>query len=127
MLIPVAAMAADKPPSQPRDPPGIVRMTAEQQKTIGLKTARVEPRAITEPVQVPGTIMFDQGHVAILHTLAQARVLRLLVQPGDPVQVGQPLAELDGFVRSRANARSGNGRTADIASSTSNEGTELSG
>ncbi len=78
----------------PKDPPGVVRMSAEQQKTIQLQTARVDRRPITEPVRVPGTVAFDQGRVAVLRPLAQALVTRLLAQPGDPVKVGQPLAEL---------------------------------
>ena len=79
----------------PRDPPGVVSMSQEQQTTIKLQTARAQERPITEPVRVPGTVAFDEGHVARLRPLAQGRVLRLLVQPGDQVAAGQPLAELD--------------------------------
>ena len=89
------ALGAAKDEPAPKDPPGVVRMTAEQQKTIKLQTARAARRPITEPVNVTGTVAFDQGHVAVLRPLAQARVLRLLAQPGDTVRAGQPLAELD--------------------------------
>ena len=89
------ALGAAKDEPAPKDPPGVVRMTAEQQKTIKLQTARADRRPITEPVNVTGTVAFDQGHVAVLRPLAQARVLRLLAQPGDTVRAGQPLAELD--------------------------------
>lgn len=98
LAVAVLAMAAGKaepPKDAPHDPPGVVRMSIEQQKTVKLKTARADRRPITEPVSVPGTIAFDQGHVATLRSLAPARVLRLLVQPGDPVRAGQTLAELD--------------------------------
>lgn len=97
LLAAVLAMAAgrDPPKDASQDPPGVVRMSDEQQGTVKLRTARAERRPITEPVHVPGTVAFDQGHVATLRPLAQARVLRLLVQPGDPVRPGQPLAELD--------------------------------
>jgi cobalt-zinc-cadmium efflux system membrane fusion protein len=87
-------LAAAKPP-EPKDPAGVVRMSGEQQKTVQLQTARAERRPITEPVRVPGTVAFDQGHVAVLRSLSQARVVRLLVEPGDTVRAGQPLAELD--------------------------------
>ncbi len=87
-------LAAAKAP-EPKDPADVVRMSGEQQKTVQLQTARAERRPITEPVRVPGTVAFDQGHVAVLRSLSQARVLRLLVEPGDTVRAGQPLAELD--------------------------------
>ena len=70
-------------------------MSQEQQHTIKLQTARAEQRPITEALRVPGTVAFDEGHVARLRPFAQGRVLRLLVQPGDPVRAGQPLAELE--------------------------------
>ena len=81
--------------AQPQEPPGVVTMSVEQQHTINLQLAHAETRPITEPVRVPGTVAFDEGHVAILRPLAQARVTRLLVQPGDSVHVGQILAEVD--------------------------------
>jgi multidrug efflux pump subunit AcrA (membrane-fusion protein) len=46
-------------------------------------------------VRVPGTIGFDQGHVAVVRLLAAARIVRLLVQPDDTVHAGQPLATLE--------------------------------
>ncbi len=98
MAAAILAMAAGKggpPKDAPQDPPGVVRMSDEQQTTVKLQTAHADRRPITEPVNVPGTVAFDQGHVATLRPLAQARVLRLLVQPGDPVRAGQPLADLD--------------------------------
>ncbi len=70
-------------------------MSQEQQRTVGLQTARAQRRPITEPVRVPATIAFDEGHVAVLRALAPARVIRLLVQPDDEVHAGQALAELD--------------------------------
>ena len=106
-LLIAAAAPADKGDkgTKPQDPPGVVRMTQEQQGTIKLQTARADRRPITEPVHVPGTVAFDQGHVALLRPLAQARVVRLLAQPGDAVRAGQPLAELD--IPSLVNAEEG--------------------
>lgn len=72
-----------------------VSMTPEQQKTVGLQTARAMRQEITQPVRLPGTVAFDPGHVAVLRPIEQARVTRLLVQPGDVVAARQPLAELD--------------------------------
>ncbi len=89
------ADAADPKGKPPADPPGVVRMTDEQQKTIGLQFARADRRPITEPVRVAGSVAYDPGHVAVLRPFAQARVVHLLVQPGDVVAPGQRLAELD--------------------------------
>jgi len=103
-LLLAAAAPGDQKGKAP-EPPGVVHMSTEQQKTVKLQTARAERRAITEPVRVPGAVAFDQGHVAVLRPLAQARVLRLLAQPGDTVRVGQVLAELD--IPSLVNAEQG--------------------
>ena len=91
----IAAAKPDQSKDKPKDPPGVVRMSDEQQKTIKLQTGRADRRPITEPVNVTGTVAFDQGRVAVLRPLSSARVLRLLVQPGDTVRPGQALAELD--------------------------------
>ncbi len=77
------------------EPPKPVSMTPEQQKTVGLQTARAVREEITQPVRLPGTVTFDPGHVAVLRPIEQARVTRLLVQPGDVVAAQQSLAELD--------------------------------
>ena len=84
---------ADTPPA--KDPPGLVRMSAEQQKTVKLALSQAQREPITEPVRVPGAVAFDPGHVAVLRPFQQARVTRLLAQPGDVVAAGQTLAELD--------------------------------
>lgn len=89
------AAAPPKQDSQNKAPPDVVTMTAEQQHTIGLQTTTAQRRPITEPVRAPGTIAFDPGHVAVLRPLAQARVTKLLVQPGDQVRANQPLATLE--------------------------------
>ncbi|MGI4951777.1 MAG: efflux RND transporter periplasmic adaptor subunit, partial [Janthinobacterium lividum] len=113
-LLAMAAGKADPSKDAPKDPPGLVRMSDEQQKTVKLQTARADRRPITQPVSVPGTVAFDQGHVAALRPPTQSRVLRLLVQPGDPVRKGQSLAELDipslttaqtGFTAAQASVR----------------------
>ncbi len=85
---------ADKS-TENKDPPGLVHMTAEQQKTIGLKTEQAARQPITEPVHLPGAVGFDPGHVAILRPFAQARVVRLLVQPGDTVAAKRAVVEVE--------------------------------
>lgn len=72
-----------------------VKMTVEQQKTVGLKTAPAQREAITEPVRLPGLVSFDPGHVAVLRPFGEARVVRLLVQPGDVVAAKQAVVEVE--------------------------------
>lgn len=94
LLVP-PAHAADPNGKPPADPPGVVRMTDEQQKTVGLQYARADRRPITEPVRLAGSVAYDPGHVALLRPFGQARIVHLLVQPGDVVAPGQRMAELD--------------------------------
>lgn len=75
--------------------PGVVSMSEDAQRGAGLQTVDVTRRPVTEAVQAPGTIRFDERKVALLRPFAQGRVLRLLVRPGDKVSGGQALAELD--------------------------------
>ena len=72
-----------------------ISMTAEQQKTVGLQIAPVVRRPITEPVDVPGAVTFDEEKVAVIRPLAPALVTRLHVRPGDAVRAGQTLADLE--------------------------------
>lgn len=95
LLLLAGPARAEDAKASPADPPGVVRMSNEQQQTVRLDLARAERRPITEPVRVPGAITFDPGHVAVLRPFEQARILRLLVQPGDAVVAGQRLADLD--------------------------------
>ena len=87
-------LAAAGDGEQPHDSPGVVRMSKQQQQTVKLRLAQAAERPITQPVQAPGAVAFDEGHVAVLRPLAPSRVERLLVQPGDQVKAGQALADL---------------------------------
>lgn len=81
--------------NQAQDPPGVVRMSAEQQRTVKLQTARATRRPITEVVRVAGTVGFDEQQVAVIRPLAPSLVVQLLARPGDTVQPGQTLADLE--------------------------------
>ena len=96
-LIFVAALclalgASKEPPPAPKDPPGVVRMTPEQQKTIKLQTARADHRPITEPVGVTGTVAFDQGHVATQAGISAAMGEKVKAAvPGVSLELSQPI------------------------------------
>lgn len=99
IALPAAVWAADSKKSataeKPKDPPGLVHMSAEQQKTVGLDTVAAQRQPITEPVRVPGSVAYDPGHVALLRPFGQSRVVRLLVQPGEVVAANQVVAEFE--------------------------------
>ncbi len=96
LAVAAPAWAADsKKTDAQKDPPGLIHMSPEQQKTIDLKAVIADREAISEPLRLPGTVAFDAGHVAILRALGQARVVRLLVQPGDVVAAGQGVVEVE--------------------------------
>jgi cobalt-zinc-cadmium efflux system membrane fusion protein len=97
-MLPALALlgvAAAPHPGQEGAPSGVVAMTADQQKTVGLQFANAAERPITEPVHVPGTVAFAEDHISLLRSLAPARVLRLLVEPGTLVRRGDLLALLE--------------------------------
>lgn len=74
--------------------PATVAMSAEQRRTVGLTVTEVAARPIVRANRVPGTIVFDPALVARLRPIAEARVVRLLVQPGETVASGAALAVL---------------------------------
>lgn len=75
--------------------PDQISMTTEQQKTVGLQIVQVARHPITEPVEVPGVVTFDEEHVAVIRPFAPALVTRLRVRPGDAVRAGQIVAEVE--------------------------------
>jgi cobalt-zinc-cadmium efflux system membrane fusion protein len=97
-MLPALALlgvAAAPHPGHEGGPSGVVAMTADQQKTVGLQFANAAERPITEPVHVPGSVAFAEDHISLLRSLAPARVLRLLVEPGTLVRRGDLLALLE--------------------------------
>lgn len=89
LLLAVSAQA------QPKDPPGLVHMSPEQQHTVKLQTVTAQRQPITQPIHVPGTVAFDPGHVAHVRPFEQARITAILVSLGEAVAADQPLARLD--------------------------------
>ena len=91
----VAAALLLAAPAMAADPPGLVHMSAEQQKTVRLHLATAERRPISEPVRVTGNVTYEASHVAILRPFGEARLTRVMVEPGDVAAAGQVIAELE--------------------------------
>ena len=93
LLFLLAAAAPDGAGKPPADP-DLLRMDAQQQQTVGLRTEPVISRPIVATLHLPGTIALDPALTARLRPIGDARVIRLLVQQGDTVKAGDGLADL---------------------------------
>lgn len=76
------------------DDPDLLRMDAQQQQTIGLRTEPVVSQPIIATLHLPGTIALDPALTARLRPIGEAQITRLLVQQGDMVKSGDTLADL---------------------------------
>jgi cobalt-zinc-cadmium efflux system membrane fusion protein len=74
--------------------PGEVRIDPEMLRDLRVTTARAEGRAAGERVTVLGELEVNQDAYAEIAAPVAARVVKVLVKPGDPVKVGQAVVEL---------------------------------
>ena len=77
-----------------------------RQNPIGFRTVPVEG-ARTTALALPGRLAWDEDHTVRIYSPFSGRVVRILVQIGDRVKVGEPLAELASadFGQAQADAR----------------------
>ena len=78
--------------SAPAPDPTLVTAAADLQKT--LTVAEVGTAAVSDTVRVAGRVDFDEQRVARIGAPVTGRVMELLVNPGQTVSQGQPLALL---------------------------------
>ena len=74
--------------------PGLLRVDRGMLRDLRLTTAKAEARAAGERVSVLGELTVDQDTYAEVAAPSPARVVKVLVKPGDRVTVNQPLVEL---------------------------------
>ena len=74
---------------------GLVEMSLEAQKHVGLQVESAEVRKLNEYLQVPGTVQATDSRVNTVRSLARGRLHDVLVQVGDRVRTGQVLATYD--------------------------------
>ena len=77
-----------------KEAPNTVEVDEEMLRDLRVTTRPVESRAGGDLVVLLGELAVDQRAYAEVGTPVAARVTRLLVNPGDTVRTGQPLAEL---------------------------------
>ena len=101
-LLLLAACSTDKPVSSQEAPAAEestqqVKMGQEAQQHAGIKVTSVTTQRLTEYLHVTGTVQPMDSRVAEVHPLARGRIETVLVQVGDRVQQGQPLARFESF------------------------------
>ena len=74
---------------------GTVSISARMQQNLGVRTAEVSTGAMTQKLDVVGSIAYNERDVAVVTARTAGFVESLYVRaPLDPVRKGQPLAEL---------------------------------
>lgn len=73
----------------------IVRINPAEVQNLGMRTAVVKVEPLTDTIQVPGTIAWDQDLAVIVSARTNATIAKLYVRaPLTAVKAGQPLAEI---------------------------------
>lgn len=101
-LLVAAVVLAGCSPSKPEATPaeekhegGLVQIGAEAQAHFGMQVEAVQVHELNEVLQVPGTVQPIDSRVNTIRPLARGRLHEVLVQVGDRVSKGQPLATYD--------------------------------
>jgi len=73
--------------------PGLIAMSLDQQTALGVRLATVQP-ATAAQIDLPARVTVPPSQQAVVSAPAAGLITKLLVNPGDMVKSGQPLAEL---------------------------------
>jgi Cu(I)/Ag(I) efflux system membrane fusion protein len=91
----VKAEAAAEPQEVMQMPPGEVMISPEKQQLIGLTTAQVEYRDLTQTIRTVGKVEYNEKGLGQVSARIGGRIDRLFVNfTGAEVKKGQPLLEL---------------------------------
>ncbi len=74
---------------------GVLRLSREARGTLGLETAEVESREISESTFAYATLSAPWLGQALVSSLLPGRIVRLHIRAGDSVKQGQVLADID--------------------------------
>ncbi len=73
---------------------GEVRLRPEQLHTLGIRTERLEPRALGETLRAPGEVRLNAYASAQIAPRVDAQVIRRHARLGEHVELGQPMVTL---------------------------------
>jgi membrane fusion protein, heavy metal efflux system len=76
---------------------GVLRLSPEGIRNVGLKVEPVQPRVIQEVVEFDGKVDLRPDDIAKVSSQLPGLLHRLLVGPGEKVQAGQIVAEISGL------------------------------
>ena len=82
----------------------VIRYSKPFGERVGLTFAKAEKALLSPTVSVTGTVAFDPERVAAIGARVPGRVRRVLKFPGDPVKVGEKLAEIESAELGQAQA-----------------------
>lgn len=88
----IAALAA-LPATATAATPGVIAISTDQQTALGVRLAVVQA-ATAAQIDLPARVTVPLSQQAVVAAPAAGLITRLLVNPGDAVTSGQPLAEL---------------------------------
>ena len=86
--------AGDDKGKQRSGPQDTVQVSAEEQKTAGIRVVEVEPRSVARTLTVPGQVMMNEQRTAHVAPYSDGRVMDVLKVQGDMVRRGDVLARL---------------------------------
>lgn len=98
--IPVVEVKKEEKPATD----GPIKLSEEAVKTAGIRSETVKIAFMNEDLTVPGTVELSPNRSAKVTSPTPGKLMRLLVNPGESVRAGQPLAELDSFEVAQAHA-----------------------
>ncbi len=82
----------------------VIRYSKPFAERVGLVFAKAEKALLSPTVSVTGTVAFDPERVAAIGARVPGRVRRVLKFPGDPVKIGEKLAEIESAELGQAQA-----------------------
>lgn len=95
VIVVAGCSPADEPTEAVQDAPeGVVALTPAQVEASRIRSEVVDLQPIERPVRVPGTVMSPDTAHAVVGSVVEGRVERVLVLPGDRVRAGARLVEL---------------------------------
>ncbi len=87
--------ADDAPAAAPPIPEGAVRISADKQQLLNVKTGVAEVTSSSRTIRSAGRVALDETRVAHVHTKVEGWIDKVFVDyVGKPVEVGQPLFTL---------------------------------
>ncbi len=79
-------------------PVGAVKIEPANQSKAGIRIGQVQVRTMPRQLTVAGQVVMDERHTDHIGTMADGRIERVMVLPGDNVRMGQTLALMHSHV-----------------------------